>query len=331
MSHEFKRLFGVVALLGFSGLLVFACSSSTSSTSAAQACSDVATARCQKQEQCNPQGLLNVYGDLATCQSTQAATCVTTLAAPNTANTPAHVDGCAQATPSQTCDDFALGNEPTDCQPPAGPRDAGSDCAVSGQCATAYCLIAKTTTCGVCAAPPGVGASCFNNSCGPGLLCDTLSSLCVSPVAASGACDDSSACGPGLTCIGNTATTLGICTPLQTAVGASCSIPDGGSRCDGRLGLYCNIEAGKVCEQAATASATEPCGTIDGGAVDCLADSFCQKSVGSNAGTCVAPAADGAPCDTASGPICLRPARCVLDVEGGTTGTCHTTDPSSCN
>lgn len=330
MSHEFKRLLGVVALLGSSALLVFACSSSTS-TSATQACSDVAAARCQKQEQCNPQSVLNVYGDLATCQSTQATTCASNLAAPDTANTPTHVESCAQATPGQTCDDFALGIVPTDCQPPAGPRDAGSDCAVSGQCATAYCLIAKTTTCGTCAEPPGVGASCFNNSCGPGLLCDTLSSQCVTPLAASGACDDSSACGPGLTCIGNTATALGVCTPLQTALGASCSIPDGGSRCDGRLGLYCNSVAGKVCAQVGTASATGQCGTVDGGVIDCLADSFCQRPVGSADGTCVAPAAEGAACDTLNGPICLRPARCVLDVEGGTTGSCHTTSPQSCN
>jgi hypothetical protein len=330
MSRELKRLLSVVAVLGSSGWLVFACASSTN-VSAAQACSDVAAARCQKLQQCNPQALLNVYGDIATCESTQTATCVSYLAAPDTANTPAHTESCAQATPSQTCDDFALGNVPTACQPPAGPRDAGSDCAVSGQCGTAYCLILKTTTCGTCAEPPGVGASCFNNSCGPGLLCDSLSSLCVEPLAASAACDDTSACGPGLTCIGNTATALGVCTPLETAVGASCNLADGGSRCDGRLGLYCNAEAGKVCAQVGTASTSAQCGTVDGGVIDCLADGFCQKPAGSADGTCVAPAAEGGTCDTVSGPICSRPARCVLDLEGGTTGVCHTTDPQSCN
>jgi hypothetical protein len=329
MSRERKRLLSFLAVLGSSGLLSFACSSS-SNVSATQACADVAQARCQKANDCDPQGVLNTYGSLTNCQSTQATTCESNLAAPDTANTPAHTEGCAQATPSETCDDYQLGNVPTACQPLAGPRDAGSDCAVSGQCATAYCLISKTETCGTCAATPGLGDSCANNSCGPGFLCDSISLLCVAPVAASGPCNSTSACAPGLTCLGSTATTLGTCVPLS-GLGGSCDLTDGGSRCDSRFGLYCNVEAGKVCAPVATASASQPCGTIDGGVVDCLADSFCQKPVGSNAGTCVAPAAEGGACDTVNGPICATPARCVLAAEEGTTGLCHTTNPNACN
>ncbi len=330
MPHPSKRLVAAVALLGVSGLLAFACSSSTASVSAAQACADVATARCQKEQQCDPQALLTTYGDLATCESTQSTTCVANLAAPDTANTPAHTEGCAQATPSQTCDDYALGNVPAACTPPAGSRDAGSDCAVSGQCATAYCLIEKTSACGVCAETPGLGASCFNTSCGPGFLCDKVSYLCVTPVAASGACDDTSACAPGLTCLGNTATALGTCVALAT-LGESCDLTDGGSRCDGRFSLYCNTEAGKVCATAATATASEACGTIDGGAVDCVGDSFCQKVGDAKVGNCVAAAADGTACDTANGPICTPPARCVLTDAGVTTGLCQPTNPQACN
>jgi hypothetical protein len=331
VSNKLKRLFGGVAFLGLGGVLIFACSSSNSSdVSATQACADVASARCQKLQQCNPQSLLNIYGDLGTCTSTQASTCVSNLAAIDTANTPAHTEGCAQATPSQTCDDFALGNVPAPCTPPAGPRDAGSDCAVSGQCATANCLVPKTSVCGTCAAPPGLGDDCFNNSCGPGLLCNKVSFVCVAPVAAAAACDDSSECAPGLTCIGNTSTVLGACVALA-ALGASCNIADGGSRCDGRIGLYCNTEAGKVCAPVATASSSQQCGTVDGGVIDCLSDSFCEKAMGSTAGTCVPPAAAGLPCDTVNGPNCTLPSRCVLGVAGGTSGTCQTTNPQSCN
>ncbi len=331
MSRPSQRLSGALVVLGSSVLLVFACSSSTSSNvSAAQACADVAAARCQKVQQCNPQGLLNTYGDLSGCESTQATTCVGNLAAPDTANTPAHTEGCAQATPSQTCDDYFLGNVPSACTPPAGPRDAGSDCAVSGQCATAYCLIPRTTACGACNEAPGLGTSCFNNSCGPGFLCDNVSFLCVAPVSASGACDDSSVCAPGLTCIGNTGTALGACVALAT-LGTSCDLAHGGSRCDARSGLYCNTQAGKVCAPVATASASEACGTLDGGVIECLADAFCQKPASSTTGTCVAPAADGAPCDTVNGPICAVPSRCVLSTEGGTTGVCQTTNPQLCN
>jgi hypothetical protein len=181
----------------------------------------------------------------------------------------------------------------------------------------------------VCAATPGVGASCANNACGPGLLCNALSLECVTPAGAGGSCNDNSACGPGLTCIGNTATTLGTCHPLVSTVGGSCSLADGGSRCDGRQGLYCNVVEGRVCAPAAIANATQECGTVDGGAVDCVADSVCQKTSGSVTGTCIAPAAEGTACDTANGPICATPSRCVLSTD--TTGICQTTVPLTCN
>ncbi len=330
MSREPKRLLASATVLCVSGLLVFACSTSTSTSTTSQACADVAQARCQKLQQCNPQGLLNTYGDLASCASTQASTCVSNLSAPGTANTPEHTEGCAQATPSQSCDDYALGTLPTACQPPAGPRDAGSVCAVSGQCATANCLIQKTSVCGTCAPAPGAGDSCFNQSCGLGLVCDKITVTCAAPVSASGACDDSSACAPGLTCLGNTASALGACVPLAT-LGANCDLTDGGSRCDGRFGLYCNVQAGRVCAPVATATASQPCGTIDGGVIECVASAFCQKSGNSKSGTCVPPAAEGSGCDTVNGPICAAPARCVLSVEGGTTGTCQAIVPENCN
>jgi hypothetical protein len=114
-------------------------------------------------------------------------------------------------------------------------------------------------------------------------------------------------------------------------LGASCDLTDGGSRCDSRFSLYCNSEAGKVCAQAATANASEACGTIDGGAVDCLALSFCQKDAGAKEGTCVPPAADGAACDTANGPSCAAPSRCVLSDAGVTAGICQATNFQGCN
>jgi hypothetical protein len=328
MSRDPKRLLLALAVVGASLSLPFACSSS-SSVSAQQACTDVAAARCQKLQQCAPHRLVTTYGDLATCETRQAATCVSNLAAPQNANTAARTEACAQAVPGESCDDFELGNVPADCSPVVGPRDAGSACAVSSQCATAYCLIPNTSSCGACAATPGVGTSCANNACGPGLVCNALSLECVTPVGASGSCNDSSACGPGLTCIGNTGTTLGTCRPLASTVGASCSLADGGSRCDARTGLYCNAVEGRVCELAATASANQECGNIDGGAVDCTANSFCQRTSGSSTGTCIPPAVDGTACDTSNGPVCATPSRCVLS--SATTGICQTTNPATCN
>src|SRR5262249_29872119 len=114
------QLLGVAVAFG-------GCSSSTnggSTVTAAQACADVSAARCQKMQSCNPQGIINTYGDLATCQTRQSETCVTNLGAPQTANSPARTDECAQALPATSCPDFELGNTPAPCQPPAGPRDA---------------------------------------------------------------------------------------------------------------------------------------------------------------------------------------------------------------
>ena len=45
-------------------------------------------------------------------------------------------------------------------------------------------------------------------------------------------------------------------------------------------------------------------------------------------GTCKAAAADGAACDTAAGPPCMTPARCVTS--GSTAGTCTVPSGSMC-
>jgi hypothetical protein len=332
MRREIGSLLLGCCIVATGGAVLSAgCSSDTSNVTPQQACADVAAARCQKMQQCNPQGLLNTYGDLSTCESTQASTCVTNLAAPQTAQTPAHTEACAQALPGETCSDYLLGNVASACQPPAGPRAAGSACSVSAQCATAYCLIPRTAQCGTCEAAPGVAGSCSNNACGPGLLCDSTTEQCVTPVAAGGSCADGSVCTPGTTCIGNTASTPGTCVAVADAVGASCDLADGGTRCDGRQGLYCNVPLGRVCARVANASVSQECGTVDGGVIDCNAGAFCQKLGTDRSGTCVAPGGDGAACDTAVGPACAAPARCVLSAVGGTSGTCRTTTPSACN
>jgi len=331
---QVRRFLVVCCGLGVLAFFVsLACSNSSNpaNVTASQACADIAAARCQKMEQCGPQNILNTYGDVATCESRQSATCVSNLAAPQTANSPAHTEECAQAIPGESCSDFELGNVPPACQPPAGPRDAGSPCSVSAQCGTAFCLIPKTSSCGTCEPAPAVGASCSNNGCGPGLVCDAKTLLCATPLGAGGSCDDSSACGPGFTCIGNTPAANGTCTAVATAVGANCDLADAGTRCDGRLGLYCNVPEGRVCDRVGNAAATLACGTIDGGVIDCTAGAFCQRPGNSRSGVCIAPASESSACDETSGPTCSTPARCVLTTAGGTTGTCITTNPTACN
>ena len=94
MKRLLWQLLGVVVVFGALVVAFGGCSSSTnggSNVTAEQACADVAAARCQKLQSCNPQGIINTYGDLATCQARQSETCVTNLGAPQTANTPARL------------------------------------------------------------------------------------------------------------------------------------------------------------------------------------------------------------------------------------------------
>ena len=132
-------LLGCCIVAAGAAVLSTGCSSESSNVSAQQACTDLAAARCQKMQQCNPQGLLNTYGDLSTCESTQSSTCTTNLSAPQTAQTPAHTEACAQALPGESCSDYLLGNVASACQPPLvlGPQEPPARCPPSAPPPTA--------------------------------------------------------------------------------------------------------------------------------------------------------------------------------------------------
>jgi hypothetical protein len=127
--------------------------------------------------------------------------------------------------------------------------------------------------------------------------------------------------------------------------------------CDGTRGLFCGGPNGaKTCMRviypgyngsvsadgggttatdgggAGTATAPTPTGTAcgllaDGSRVGCVAGNCYTATgtaTGSDQGTCKPFAVDGAPCDTAVGPGCMFPARCVGGGagDGGTAGSC---------
>jgi hypothetical protein len=93
----------VVRALALSALLLaVGCSGSSKSnigsvTSAAQACSDQATAMCSKIQSCTAADRQDRYGSTATCQMQFANNCTAVLIAPGTGNTPANVEACAQS------------------------------------------------------------------------------------------------------------------------------------------------------------------------------------------------------------------------------------------
>jgi hypothetical protein len=125
---------------------------------------------------------------------------------------------------------------------------------------------------------------------------------------------------------------MGTCTADATTVGAACdSAHKAMASCNGNMGLACiPTAAGSTVGKCATitlAMAGQPCGamgTPETGFADCTAGGMCVNK------GCVAPAADGAACDSALGPPCLNPAKCV-PTAAGTAGTCVVPDATMCH
>ncbi len=296
--------------------------SGSGSGSGGDACATLAAARCTQLMTCSPADLTRRFGTLTECEARDTLGCVDALAAPGTAASPAFELACSAAVAAQSCADFDARVTPTGCAIPAG---TGSDaCSFSAQCDTAFCGLARDAVCGTCAPVPQVGDSCATTGCGQTLVCAAATSLCQAPLAAGGACSRALPCNVGLTCVGAVAAsqTPGVCTAEVTTAGAACDAKH-------KTGADCSATAGLTCDTATLTCATQPlagagsaCGVSAGidtkcsGAATCVgAGSGSGSGSGSGTlGTCVAPAADGAPCDDVAGPTCLTPARCV----GGT-------------
>lgn len=303
-----------------------------SSVSVDKACTDIATATCNKRSTCsNGASVVKVYGSMANCLARTKLTCVDALMAPGNANSPAHTELCATAWGGATCSDFLLGNEPAACIVD-GTLAAGAACEYGGQCASSYCTGEKEAQCGSCGAPPATGADCTTSACARGQTCftDTTANTttCVVEGTSGGSCGRSTPCGPGLSCVGATATVDGTCMTAAISAGAACDNKSGPG-CARDLGIYCNT-ASATCTTIQFAADGAACGVTAGGdLVDCQAGT-CYGSVGTTVmGVCKANAADGAACDTVNGPSCTTPARCV-PASGSTAGTCYLPGTVSC-
>jgi hypothetical protein len=315
-----------VFMLGFLGCAALValdftgCSSSSAGgVSAAKACADEAQSNCGRLDSCLMNGTALEYGDIGTCYARQAAECTASLASSGTGRTPANEETCAQQIPNASCTDFLNNNTPPACQPPAGALATGAGCAFSAQCASSFCALPRTSVCGTCQPQPAAGASCATLSgCGQGLEC--VLDTCVALATSSGAsCTPAQPCGTGLSCVTPAKATTGTCQMAASTVGAPCDPKRVmGPGCDSSLGLYCDQTA-KTCATDAYVS-SGVCDTdfdVLKVSTPCTGGATCYKNA------CVAPAADGQPCNTALGIDCLRPARCVgVGVDGGTMGMC---------
>jgi hypothetical protein len=325
MSTTSLRLFvpGVLA-----SALLASCGN-VSQTSADQACGDVAQARCSKRMTCtNGVGITRTWGDMTTCRTREKLACMIGLDAPATGNSPALVERCVVAMAGESCADFLDNNPPAECIV-TGPRAVGATCAFAGQCATSFCNDNKISACGACAAMPAAGTACTATACARNQACVPSTQLCQDLAAVGAACGADLPCGAGLSCAGATAGVMGTCMASAAAAGMPC----GGTMpgCDVSQGLYCGGSVGaKTCMNINHVAAGMPCGLLaDGSLQGCGGAGTCYTASGvalaGEKGTCKAPAADNAPCDTVAGPACLPPARCI---PGGTGGAAQCTLPA---
>jgi len=334
----------------------FGCGSAADNSngpSAATVCADLAKAQCHLRESCSLGSFWNdhVYGDPANCETRATPSCISSLGAQDSGQTPTNIEACVALYSNYTCTDFRDNNPTGACAAPAGKRANGAACGANGQCASTFCHLAQYQTCGVCSAVPAAGAACqYGGDCGRNMACATptgaTTGTCADYVASGGTClTGSKPCQAGLACIGEdeTAGTTGTCQAQANTVNAACDRSrKTAANCDAEYGLTCVPTAAKsgvgTCQAITLVASGQTCGAIGAapitGEAVCNAGGLCVKANATDAtGTCVAAAADGAACDSdgALGPPCGAPARCVPSADGSTAGTCKMPDATKCN
>jgi hypothetical protein len=300
-----------------------------------QACMALAQAECDKRDSCsNGSNITHAFGEKGVCVTRLKLQCTEALAAPGTGNSPTNASACASAFATLSCNDFFDNKLPAACAP-TGARADGQPCAFNGQCTSGFCGGIHNTLCGTCAPQPQPGDSCADSGCGHGQACASSTMTCQNLGLLNQACGSGMPCGNGLSCVATAVDggTASACALAIGQVGGAC----GGATmpsCDATLGLHCGGTSGaKTCAADVFVAAGAACGNLGGGmAAQCQAGS-CYTSTGtagqSDSGICKADGADGATCDTAIGPDCVRPARCVVTA-GGTSGVCTLPTGAGC-
>lgn len=317
---------------------------------AMKACMDEEMAICALRASCSEWNLDKTYASEAACDVRAVPACLSTLAAAGTSWTPTTIEACAQAYPSESCSDFFDSNPVAACVPAAGTLEDGSACGASAQCSSTFCAVSADAICGMCADLPAVGDDCqVAADCGRDLACvipsgETDGTCAQYSGSGAGCLTGTQPCASGLACVGDNvgSGTMGLCKPAGAAIGAACdSSRKTMANCDGTTGFVC-IPAGSgssigTCQMIQLVAAGSACGDIGSnpitGFADCIDGGECIKaSTTATTGTCLAPAADGAQCnsDPTIGPPCQTGAKCVATTDGDTAGTCMTPAAASC-
>ena len=296
--------------------LVLGCSPSPE-----EACDKLTPAFCAKLNECLPFQFRQGYADTAACASRIRAMCIESFTATGTSTNTSRVSDCATQIMPVSCEDLYASKTPEACKPLAGAVVNGAACVDNAQCASTWCARGDNMTCGACGPKPTAGTSCANQECGEGLSC--VNDVCVVPGMAGAQCDGTHPCRAGYACKGVTPGGMGTCA-LGLSAGTMCESLMGPNNagCDQTKGLYCHPTT-RVCTAVTYAKTGEACGVVGMGFAVCASAGTCKMQGAATMGTCIAPAADGAPCDSMAGPKCSPPARCV-------SGLCKLEDPATC-
>jgi hypothetical protein len=307
---------------------------------------------CEKRKTCWPDGINDYrfqqsWGTLQTCIDDQWRSCVADLGRPNSGNSAMRVNSCAQALSHQSCLDFQAGiTLPTsDCPSIVGGHaDNGTDCSVSNECKSNYCNRTEAQRCGKCADKGGLNATCEQNSdCANMLTCQGMACAPAMPAVAKAKAGDPCgtglpACDTDLTCVGTG--TMKTCMAQVMTAGAPCdstkkTLPD----CNNdKVHLWCNPNT-MMCEARKWNPIGMTCNELpDGSFAGCSGGANCVRAVDAlgkrtTTGICIADATEGLPCyrNTADGPGCAVPLRCIYDVVNAPNGVCLAADTSMCS
>jgi hypothetical protein len=202
------------------GLLFAACSTPYTTTDK-QSCELLAQADCKKLDQCIHDGVVDRYGDEATCEALLTAQCKAQFEAGHTGEHSSEIVTCVSVLASASCGDFEE-NTLDACEAPPGTGAIGAPCAFSTQCGTGFCAVATNGNCGTCSAFSNAGDDCSAHVCSPGFTCIAATMTCEPPSSPGDPCDDEEPCGFALTCVTPAGATTGTCVSSSQEAGAPC-------------------------------------------------------------------------------------------------------------
>jgi hypothetical protein len=281
-----------------------------SGTNIADGCAKQAAAFCAFSKKCSPLAYGIDFADDTQCETVIAKSCVYYTSVPDSTRSGDDAAACAAVFSAKTCTDN------TQCASVPGKRPTGSACQYGGSCASGYCAIAGTGTCGICADYVALGASCSTTSpCDytKGNYCGQ-SGKCIPYGKTNDACGTGLAvCGPGLICV------QGKC-GTGAALGDAC--PNG---------VPCDITTTGTCDSKTmkcTAATFLSAGAACGGATlsPYCAGGLCLPNASGMGNSCVADLPEGATCD----PMAKTTARCLAYLTCNDSGKCGFPDDLGC-